>query len=309
VFSNRWPALLRAGPAGRRSALALALAALITGCSGGGSPAPRPTTPPASYYLALGDSLALGVQPDSTGTSLRTGQGYADQLSAGWRRRLPGLRLVKLGCLGETTATMIHGGICHYRDGSQLATAAAFLRSHRSHIALVTLDIGANDPEKCLAPPSPLHLVGCMAGVEPRATGNLRTILATLHRADAKVRIVGMNYYLPALAQWRHGFAGELIARLSQGAAGTYNSALTGVYRSAGVPVADVYDAFHTASFSPDVTVPGLGSLPRNVAAVCQWTWECAPPPRGPNQHPNRAGYQVIARAFLAAGARPAVPG
>jgi lysophospholipase L1-like esterase len=282
--------------------LALAVAAvLITGCSGG----PRRTAPPASYYLALGDSLSLGVQPDATGASVRTGQGYADQLYAGWRRRLPGLRLVKLGCLGETTSTMIHGGICHYRDGSQLATAAAFLRAHRSRIAVITLDIGANDPEKCLATPSPLDLVGCMAAVIPRAEANLRTILATLRRAAAGVRIVAMNYYLPALAQWRHGFTGELIARLAEGATAGYNAALSQIYRSHGIPVANVSSAFHTASFSPDVTVPGLGSLPRNVATICQWTWECTVPPRGPNQHPNRAGYQVIAQAFLRAGARP----
>jgi len=47
------------------------------------------------------------------------------------------------------------------------------------------------------------------------------------------------------------------------------------------------------------VTVPGIGSLPRNVARICQWTWECAPPPRGPNQHANPAGYRVIANAIL----------
>lgn len=304
----------------RRLALALAAVVLATGCSGGkpGRPVPRRTAPPASYYLALGDSLALGVQPDSAGTSVRTGQGYADQLYTAWRRRLPGLRLVKLGCLGETTGTMIHGGVCHYRDGSQLAAAAAFLRTHRSRIALVTLDIGANDAEKCLATPSPLDLAGCVARLVPQAAANLRTILATLRRAAAGTRIVAMNYYLPALAQWRHGFTGELIARLAEDATADYNSVLDEVYRSDGIPVADVYDAFHTASFSPDVTVPGLGRLPRNVAAVCQWTWECAPPPRGPNQHPNRAGYQAITRAFLAAlsspgrhptaGPRPAMP-
>jgi len=39
------------------------------------------------------------------------------------------------------------------------------------------------------------------------------------------------------------------------------------------------------------------------VAAICQWTWQCAAPPRGPNQHANQAGYAVIARAFLLAGA------
>ncbi|HEY3036339.1 MAG TPA: hypothetical protein VGJ54_16990, partial [Streptosporangiaceae bacterium] len=41
-------------------------------------------------------------------------------------------------------------------------------------------------------------------------------------------------------------------------------------------------------------------------AAICQWTWECAAPPRGPDEHANQAGYQVIARAFLLAGARQA---
>jgi hypothetical protein len=47
--------------------------------------------------------------------------------------------------------------------------------------------------------------------------------------------------------------------------------------------------------------VPGLGTLPRNVADICQWTWECSAPPRGPNVHANQAGYQVIAQAFLVA--------
>jgi lysophospholipase L1-like esterase len=298
-----------------RQRLALALAAAVsvvavTACTGGGTPhpAPRRTAPPASYYLALGDSLSLGVQPDSTGSSVPSGQGYADQLYAGWRRRLPGLRLVKLGCLGETTGTMIHGGICHYRDGSQLATAVAFLRAHRSRIAMITLDIGANDPEKCLANPSPLDLAGCVAEVIPRAAANLKTILATLRRAAGGARIVAMNYYLPALAQWRHGFVGELIARVAEEATAGYDAELDRVYRAAGVPVANVYAAFHTASFSPDVSVPGLGSLPRNVATICQWTWECTAPPRGPNQHPNQTGYQVITHAFLAAGARPVLP-
>jgi hypothetical protein len=48
--------------------------------------------------------------------------------------------------------------------------------------------------------------------------------------------------------------------------------------------------------------VPGVGTVPRNVALICQWTWECASRPRGPNQHANQAGYGVIARAFLSAG-------
>ena len=65
-----------------------------------------------------------------------------------------------------------------------------------------------------------------------------------------------------------------------------------------------MFSAFHTADFGGQVTLPGFGRLPRNVAAICQWTWECAASPRGPNEHPNQAGYAVITRAFLLAGAR-----
>ena len=54
------------------------------------------------YYLALGDSLAVGIQPDASGLYKPTAQGYADDLHALYRARLPGLQLVKLGCSGET---------------------------------------------------------------------------------------------------------------------------------------------------------------------------------------------------------------
>jgi hypothetical protein len=66
--------------------------------------------------------------------------------------------------------------------------------------------------------------------------------------------------------------------------------------------------AFGTTDFTDQVTLPGLGTLPRNVATICQLTWECVPPPQGPNEHANAAGYHVIADAFLAAAhpwARP----
>ncbi|HEY2577460.1 MAG TPA: MmcQ/YjbR family DNA-binding protein [Streptosporangiaceae bacterium] len=293
-------------PAMRRVVPVLALTGLLAagGCSGpAGSQAARHKSPPASYYLALGDSLARGVQPDASGTSVKTAQGYADQLYALLHRKQPGLRLVKLGCTGETTATMIHGGICSYPGGSQLADALTFLRAHRSRVTLVTLDIGANDPETCLTATSLGALASCGVRFVPRAIANLKTIVARLRQAGRHVRMVAMNYYLPALAEWRNGLTGRLLARLGELATNGYNTLLTNVYRDYAVRVANVSGAFHTSDFSPDVRLPGLGSLPRNVAAVCHWTWECASSPRGPNQHPNQAGYQAIARAFLAAGA------
>jgi hypothetical protein len=76
---------------------------------------------------------------------------------------------------------------------------------------------------------------------------------------------------------------------------------LAAVYRAFGARVADVFGAFHSADFAGRVPLRAGGAVPRNVAAICQWTWECAPPPRGPNVHARPAGYGVIARAFLSA--------
>ena len=69
------------------------------------------------------------------------------------------------------------------------------------------------------------------------------------------------------------------------------------VYAKSGARVANVFGAFENLRLHP----PAGTNVPRNVARLCQWTWECAAPPRGPNQHANQAGYRVIARTFLQA--------
>jgi lysophospholipase L1-like esterase len=289
----------------RRAALALAAAAAaVTACSGPVPPATMGSAQavPARYYLALGDSLSRGVQPDATGVSVETSHGYPGQVYEALRPTRPGLRLVALGCPGETTVTMMHGGLCRYPGGSQLAAAVAFLRAHRGHVLLITIDIGANDPEACGARPNILRIISCMGTGITDAVTNLTQIMASLNAAAGPgVRIVGMNYYLPALAEWRNGLPGQAVAWTAERLAATYNGLLTRVYTQSGARVANVFDAFDTGDFSSKVTVPGIGTVPRNVARICQWTWECAPPPRGPNQHANQAGYQAIARTFLQA--------
>jgi len=279
---------------------AVAAAAVVTACSGPSVP----QAAPASYYLALGDSLSQGVQPDAAGVSVATGEGYANQVYAALRPSHPGLRLVKLGCPGETTATMINGGICRYPGGSQLAAAVAFLRAHRGHVSLVSIDIGANDPEDCGSQRNLIKIAICFGADVPGAVTNLGTIMTRLRSAaGAGVLMAGMSYYLPALAEWRDGTPGEAIAWLTERLTASYNNQLDGVYARYGARVANVFGAFDTADFGNAETVPGIGTVPRNVARICQWTWECAPPPRGPNQHANTAGYGVIARAFLQAAA------
>ena len=277
------------------AAVAIAAAATFTACSAPAKPGP------ATYYLALGDSLSQGVQPNAAGASVETAQGYPDLVYNRLRRDHPALKLSQLGCPSETTKTMMHGGICRYHGGSQLAAAVAFLRAHRGHVLLVTIDIGANDPESCGSQPSLGTLVSCI-GQTPEAAANLSTILATLRAAAGQdVRIVGVSYYLPVLAEWRKGMLGQVVARASEGLAAAYNSLLNNAYAKADIGVADVFGAFDTTDFGDQVTLPGIGSVPRNVAMICQLTWECAPPPRGPNQHANPAGYQVIANAVLKA--------
>ena len=281
-----------------RLTLILTAAAVLTACAGPQAPHhPAALAPEATYYLALGDSLSRGVQPNAAGVSVETSDGYPDQVYDVLHRTHPGLELVKLGCPGETTSTMIHGGMCHYPGGSQLAAAVAFLHAHRGRVLLVTLDIGANDPEDCGGQPGLTQLAKCAVTGIPEAVVHLGTIMTELTAAAGPgVRIVGMNYYLPALAQWRNGLPGHLVAWTAERLAAAYNQMLDRVYANAGVRVANVFGVFDTTDFASQ-----NGSDPLNVTKVCQWTWECAGPPRGPNQHANQAGYQVIARTFLQA--------
>jgi lysophospholipase L1-like esterase len=281
--------------------MAVAAIAALTACSG--PPLSHPDAihaadkVPATYYVSLGDSLAQGVQPNTAGTSVETSHGYPDQVYAALHRSHPALSLIKLGCPGETTVTMINGGICPYAGGSQLKAAAAVLRQHRGQVRLVTLDIGANDAEACSGQPSFSQLAVCAVKGVPSAVSHLATIVSRLKAAAGPgVRIVGMNYYLPALAEWRTGLTGRAVAWTAEKLAVAFNAQLDRVYAKAGIKVADVFGAFQTSDFSDHGT-----NLPRNVTLLCQWTWACAAAPRGPNQHANQAGYHVIAREFLQA--------
>lgn len=301
------------------AALAATAAPLLSGCTSPGSPRQAQTAPYSSglasirfaltrpdrgpaYYLALGDSLSRGIQPGPDGYDVMTG-GYTGLLAARLRDRVHDLRLVELGCSGETTSTMIHGGICGYPAGSQLAQATAFLRSHRGKIALVTIDIGANDPNSCVIGVPPSAILGCLWSRVPRIESNLQTILAELRSAAGRrVLIVGMTYYVPELGLWQTGRNGKIIAVLTEGFAAGVNKLLTTRYHRYGALVANVFSAFRSNDFANAIAGPGrfrhTGAAPPNVARICALTWMCASEPRGPNEHANDAGYRVIARAF-----------
>lgn len=245
------------------------------------------------YYVALGDSLAAGVQPIGDPDDMfRTAQGYPDQLCARLRLVMPDLELVNLACPGESTTSMIEGGICEYGRGNQLDQAVEFLEAHRGEIAFVTLDIGFNDFQGD-------ELSSLPGGFETIST-NLPRILGAIRAAtEPATPLAGMTIYDPFLAEWLDGAAGRDRADLSVAAAIEPINALLGeLYAAAGAGVADVAAAFATLDFSTQATLPDGTAAPLNVARVCEWTWMCAPAPLGPDRHPNSAGYRAIAEAF-----------
>jgi len=198
---------------------------------------------------------------------------------------------------------MINGGICTYPMGSQLKQAVAFISKHHASIKLITIDIGANDLNPCVALTDPTKLLKCLEKAFNVIGTNLATIMATLTAAGGSnlPPTIGMNYYDPSLANWLKGTAaGKALAKASVPLAQGFASLLSGIYTNFGAKVADVLTAFQTAApFTQKVTLGGFGKIPLNVAMICTYTWECTAPPVGPNIHANTLGYGIIANAFL----------
>jgi lysophospholipase L1-like esterase len=285
------------GPA-TRSAAALALLFLITISSACVVPAAAKAQARA-YYVSLGDSLARGWQPSSSGHSRPTKHGYVDVVASALRRAHPGLATMKLGCPGETTTTMLAGGRCHYGAGSQLAAAEAFLKAHRRKVVAISVNIGDNDVEQCMVHS---HIDGACVRRElavvrkrlPRIAAHLRA------RADKNVPIVGLTDYDQFLAYWLSGPAGRRLARRSVRIVVHLNRVVDAIYRRAGVRAADATAAFATTHLSHFVSLRGHGRVPLAVARVCRWTWACSGPPIGFNDHANSKGYRVLGRVVLA---------
>jgi lysophospholipase L1-like esterase len=259
------------------------------------------------YYVSLGTSLAVGVQPTSIGVLLTSSDGYADQLydliktdfEAGGANRE--LRLLKLGCPGETVDDMINGGLCPYLAGSQLDAAVDFLAENADKVFLLTIDIGANDfrDADCITDAVNAECINTVSG---EISSGLSAVLAALSdAADPATTIVGMNYYNPYLSSWLDNAGGQVLAVESAQASVIFNDALAATYASAGIPMADVYAAFESDDFSTMVSSslpPPNDILPVNVANICTFTYMCDDPPVGPDIHANVAGYSLIAETL-----------
>ncbi len=261
------------------------------------------------YYLSLGTSLSVGVQPTSGGLPLPTDDGYSNQLFSlvrpGFEASGPNLDmdLNKFGCPGETLDDMINGGSCVYIAGSQLEAAVDFLNRNRGFVELVTIDMGANDFRNAGCVTTTVD-IDCVNAVSAQIATDLATVLTALRNAAGPdVTIVGMNYYNPYLSSWLTDAAGQTLAMESAQAAVILNDALLNTYTTAGMPMADVYSAFESDDFTTMVasTLPAPNDqLPASVFNICEWTYNCDPDPVGPDVHANFAGYSLIAQTIEA---------
>lgn len=234
------------------------------------------------YYLALGDSLAFGYQPNY----FALGHGYAQQLETTLAQTTPNLQLKDLGCVNETTDTMLgnNGTICPYMKytsgvttTSQMTQAVNFLQSHAGQVKLITIDIGVNDILTALSG----HLSsGEIATLAQHISQNLGTIYTDIQQAAPGVKIVTMTYYNPLVV-----FSNS--PGLTAGAQ-LFNGIITTQAAQHGIAVADVYQAFNGTS-DPKAT-------------ICKLTWFCSLFHFG-DLHPRTAGYTVIANEFVKAGA------
>ena len=312
-----------AGPGpwrGRRQGLALALILAVSavfvavGIAGRSSsdevaaPPPAssttPVQPKAPVYLALGDSLSRGVQPDEKLTLKR---GYPrilrdDLLESVGAKPV----LIEAGCGGATSTSFITGGrACapdapvpyenQNRSSSQLIWAVRELEARKDLPTLVTLTVGGNDLTPC-AQTTAREVKACLAEVVPPLERNWKTIARRLKAAAGPRTVLAVaTTYDPILGFIAIGGENAAGARVfHEAVVDDVNPAMRTIFRKAGFEVADLAYAMHENG-----SIKDRGS--RAVAAVCTLTWAC----NRADVHLNDQGYAVAADVFQAAVLEP----
>jgi lysophospholipase L1-like esterase len=242
---------------------------------------------PAEYYLALGDSAPMWNGDHS----------YPDVILRHERKDVPALVLDNFACSGETTASFIAGSCAP--GGSQLNEAISFLREHRHHVGLVTIDIGGNDIVGCAV--APIN-ASCISAALKTIKKNLTKIMTALRAAaGGTTLVVGMNYYDPLLGDWLARGKPRSLAIATSKVLVTLNKLLGGIYlKVAGATTANVQQSFQSTNFTKRVSSK-WGRIPVAVARACGWLdITCQ---RGMSEgfgdDPNDYGAIVIAGAFV----------
>jgi lysophospholipase L1-like esterase len=247
-------------------------------------------------YLALGDSLAYGMQIGHLRQEMKSGTvdaasfdtGYVNRLAAALRHSTPNLHVVDLGCPGETTSSFIDGPCAFATNGkpfghkplpmhveykgAQLLAGLKYIENQNDNIRLITVDIGINDLRADeLACGSASDFEKCLKGKWPvtakNVAKNLSIILHNLRYAAPHTRILVTTYY-----NWlglQHPRSDAQVREL--------NAIITRSARSIGATTIHTFPAFNES-----------GNL-------CKLSLICGPTK---DLHPTNAGYRLIAQLF-----------
>ncbi len=266
-------------PTARRLFLSLPCALLLVFLSFFSTVAQASSKPalvgPKQYYMALGDSLAYGFQPD-----LSFNNGYVDDFYAELKTR--GTKtLANLGCSAETTTSMING-FCtgsllrkYPYISAQLTAGVKYLNDHKGQVSPVTLDIGANDLLPDLDAKTCIISARFQQDLQTVDTNLTQVILPRLKTAlTVSGKVTGdlfvMNYYDPYQNKCPSSIQ---FTR-------TINQHLAADVQGYG-KIVDVFAAFGgDASPNPN---------------TCNYTWICSV---FKDIHSKDLGYAVIAKAF-----------
>lgn len=244
-------------------------------------------------YLALGDSLAYGMQIGRLKQQIQDGQvdaaafdtGYAYRLAEQLQPAIDALQLIDLGCPGETSSSFVHGP-CAYATsgkpfgdtplplhtaytGAQLQAALDYLKNPQYDVRLVTIDIGVNDLRAAeLACSAAADFQSCLrprwALQREQLVRNLDAILSQLRSAAPRTPIAVVGYY-----NWLALQQPSTNLQVQQ-----LNASIARAARRVGAIVVPTF-----ASFSAQ-------------GKLCDLSLVCGPIK---DLHPSDAGYQLIA--------------
>ncbi len=231
---------------------------------------------PKKHYLALGDSLAFGFQPD-----LNFDSGYADDFYSNLKGH--GVQsLANMACPGETSVTFLNGN-CPYPYlrkypylGSQMNAAVDYIHDYAGQVSPVTLDIGANDVNGDINPNNcSINQQGFQTDLAKVDYNLTQVILPALKQAltingQMTGDIVMMNYYDPYQNICPNTIPGseEVNAHLAADVNGFGT-------------IVDVFTAF------------GGPNVPNHH--ICSYTWMCS---IFTDIRATTKGYRVIANTF-----------
>lgn len=252
---------------------------------------------PSRYYLALGDSLAYGMQPDKVergAPPAAFNTGYVDVFAAKLRGLNPRLEVVNYGCPGESTITFANGGCPWLAEGrklhdafrgAQLAAALAFLKAHRGEVSPITLTLAGNDIIPAFDTCSLKSFLSCVESRAPKAIASFSARFASILR---RLRSAAPSARIIVAGAWNFDFEHpQLTTPLWR----PLNAVIRREAVAANARFADLMPLFNPP-----------GSAAAQKARLCAYSFICS----HDDPHPTNVGYRAIAAAmFAASGFKP----